>query len=179
MEFNIDDHIRKIPNFPKEGILFYDITTILENPEAFKYCIDTFAEHYKDKEIDVIVGVEARGFIFGAALAYALGKPLSIVRKPGKLPSKTVFEEYELEYGTDKIEMHEDTIKQGQKVLLVDDLLATGGTIKATANLIERIGGVVAGMCFVVELDFLKGREKLGKYDLLSLQHYDNEDVKE
>ena len=179
MDINIDDHIRKIPNFPKEGILFYDITTILESPEAFKACIDKFAEHYKDKEIDVIVGVESRGFIFGGALALALGKPLSLVRKPGKLPSTVVFEEYELEYGTDKIEMHEDTIKPGQKVLLVDDLLATGGTIKATANLVERVGGVVAGMCFVVELDFLKGSEKLQNYDVLSLVHYDNEDVKE
>ncbi|MDP7282188.1 MAG: adenine phosphoribosyltransferase [Candidatus Undinarchaeales archaeon] len=175
---DIDSHIRKIPNFPKEGILFYDITTILESPEAFKHCIDTFANHYKDKEIDVIVGVESRGFIFGGALAIALNKPLSLVRKPGKLPSKIVFEEYELEYGTDKIEMHKDTIKPGQKVLLVDDLLATGGTIQATANLVEKVGGIVAGMCFIVELDFLKGREKLGKYDLLSLQHYDNEDVK-
>jgi len=176
---DIDTHIRKIPNFPKEGILFYDITTILESPEAFKHCVDTFANHYRDKMIDVIVGIEARGFIFGAALAYALGKPFSIVRKPGKLPSKTVFEEYELEYGTDKIEMHEDTIKPGQNVLLVDDLLATGGTIKATANLVERVGGVVAGMCFVVELDFLKGREKLANYDLLSLVHYDSEKVRE
>ncbi|MFH1450764.1 MAG: adenine phosphoribosyltransferase [archaeon] len=179
MDINIDDHIRKIPNFPKPGILFYDITTILESPEAFKHCIDKFAEHYRGKQVDVVVGVESRGFIFGSALAYALGKPLSIVRKPGKLPSRTVFEEYELEYGTDKIEMHEDTIKPGQNVLLVDDLLATGGTIKATANLVERVGGKVAGMCFVVELDFLNGRKKLEGYDVMSLQHYDSEEVKE
>jgi len=167
--------IRNVPDFPKPGIVFRDITTLLENPEAFKYCIDKLAEQFKDLDFDVIVGIESRGFIFGAALAYAMGKPLLIVRKPGKLPCDIVFEEYELEYGTDKIEMHADAISQGQKALLIDDLLATGGTIRATANLIEKVGATVAGLGFVIELDFLKGREKLKNYNVFSLVHYDSE----
>lgn len=168
--------IRSVPDFPKQGIMFRDITTLIENPEAFKYCIDQIAEHYKQEDYDVIVGVESRGFIFGAALAYATGKPLLIVRKPGKLPCDVVFEEYELEYGTDKIEMHADSVKAGQRILLVDDLLATGGTIKATANLIEKAGGKVAGMAFVIELTFLNGKEKLKDYDVFSLVEYDSEE---
>jgi len=168
--------IRNVPDFPKKGIMFRDITTLIENPEAFKYCIDQIAAHFKDVEFDVIVGVESRGFIFGAALAYAIGKPMMVVRKPGKLPCDVVFEEYELEYGTDKIEMHADSIKPGQKVLLIDDLLATGGTTKASTNMIEKVGGVIAGLAFIMELDFLNGREKLKDYDVLSLVHYDSEE---
>lgn len=177
---DLKQHIRRIPDFPKKGIVFRDITTLLQNPEAFKYTIDKIAEHFKKKSIDVIVGIESRGFIFAAVLAYKLGKKFAIVRKKGKLPYKTIFEEYELEYGKDRIEMHADAIEDGQAVLLVDDLLATGGTMLAASRLVEKLGGEVAGMAFVVELDFLKGREKLLKYnpnyDILSLVHYKTEE---
>ncbi|MFH1424972.1 MAG: adenine phosphoribosyltransferase [archaeon] len=173
---DLKSSIRNVPDFPKKGIMFRDITTLLENPEAFKYCIDQFAGHYKGKGIDIIVGVESRGFMFGAALAYAMGKPLMIVRKPGKLPCDVVFEEYELEYGTDKIEMHANCIKPGQTALLIDDLLATGGTIRATANLVEKIGGKIGGIAFVVELTFLNGKDKLKNYDVFTLVEYDSEE---
>ncbi len=176
---DLKQHIRRIPDFPKKGIIFRDITTLLQNPDAFKYAIDKIAEHFKKKSIDVIVGIESRGFVFAAVLAYKLGKKFAIVRKKGKLPYKTVYEEYELEYGKDRIEMHADAIEDGQTVLIVDDLLATGGTMLAAARLVEKLGGEVVGMGFVVELDFLKGREKLLKYnlnyDILSLVHYKKE----
>lgn len=167
--------IRNVPDFPKPGIVFRDITTLIDKPDAFKYTIDKLAKQYNKEDYDVIVGIESRGFIFGAALAYATGKPFLLVRKPGKLPCDVVFEEYELEYGTDKIEMCADCIHPGQRALIIDDLLATGGTMKATANLIEKIGAKVAGIAFVVELDFLKGRDKLDSYDIFSLVHYDSE----
>lgn len=172
---DLKEHIRAVPDFPKKGINFRDITTLINNPEAFKYSIDQIIDYYKNKEIDIIIGVESRGFIFGSPVAYSLGKKLAIVRKPGKLPSDVVFEEYELEYGTDRLEMHRDTIEPGQKVLIIDDLLATGGTIEATARLVEKLGGKVAGLAFVVELSFLKGRERLKNYDILSLVQYDSE----
>ena len=165
--------IRSVPDFPIEGILFYDITTLLKNPEALKASVDQLVDHYQNTGIDVIVGMESRGFIFGMPVAYQLGIGFVPVRKPGKLPAETVSESYDLEYGTNTLEIHVDAIEQGQKVLIVDDLLATGGTAKATCNLVEKLGGEIAGVAFVIELNFLKGREKLQGYDVFSLLSYD------
>ena len=165
--------IRSVPDFPVEGILFYDITTMLKNPEAFRESIDQLVNYYQETEIDVVVGVESRGFIFGAPLAYKLGVGFVPVRKPGKLPAEKLAESYELEYGTNTLEIHKDAIQQGQKVLVVDDLLATSGTAKATCNLVEKLGGQVVGVAFVIELNFLKGREQLKGYDVFSLLSYD------
>jgi adenine phosphoribosyltransferase len=165
--------IRSVPDFPVEGILFYDITTMLKNPEAFKESVDQLVNYYQETEIDVVVGVESRGFIFGAPLAYKLGVGFVPVRKPGKLPAEKLAESYELEYGTNTLEIHKDAIQQGHKVLVVDDLLATGGTAKATCNLVEKLGGQVVGVAFVIELNFLKGREQLKGYDVFSLLSYD------
>jgi adenine phosphoribosyltransferase len=165
--------IREVPDFPKKGILFYDITTLLKNKLGFATLIDALAEYYLDKEIDLILGMEARGFIFGPALAYRLNAGFVPVRKPGKLPAATARVDYELEYGSNALEMHKDAIQQGQRVLIVDDLLATGGTAEATAKLATQLGAEIAGLCFVVELDFLKGREKLKNYEVFSLLHYD------
>jgi adenine phosphoribosyltransferase len=165
--------IREVPDFPKKGILFYDITTLLRDKTGFARLIDLFSEHYIGKQIDLILGMEARGFIFGPALAYRLNAGFVPVRKPGKLPAATCRVEYDLEYGSNALEMHKDAIEQGQRVLIVDDLLATGGTAVATAKLASELGGQIAGLAFVVELDFLKGREKLGSYDVFSLLHYD------
>ena len=153
--------IRSVPDFPVKGILFYDITTLLKNPEALKESIDQLASRYKNTAIDLVVGVESRGFIYGTALAYKLGAGFVPVRKPGKLPAETLIESYELEYGTNSIEIHVDAIQKGQKVLVVDDLLATGGTAKATCNLVEKLGGEVVGVAFMIELNFLKGRGKV------------------
>ena len=153
--------IRTIPDFPKKGIMFRDITTLLQEPSAFKEACDALYERYKDKNIDVVVGIESRGFIFGAVLAYKLGVSFVLVRKPGKLPYETISEEYELEYGTDKIEMHVDSVKKDDKVLVVDDLIATGGTALATCNLVKKLGGVIVECSFVVDLPDIKGREKL------------------
>ena len=165
--------IREVPDFPKKGILFYDITTLLRDKTGFARLIDLFSEHYIGKHIDLILGMEARGFIFGPALAYRLNAGFVPVRKPGKLPAATYRVEYELEYGSNALEIHKDAIEPGQKVLIVDDLLATGGTAVATAKLVSSLGGEIAGMAFVVELDFLKGREKLAGYEVFSLLHYD------
>jgi len=165
--------IREVPDFPKKGILFYDITTLLRDKTGFAQLIDLFSEHYIGKNIDLILGMEARGFIFGPALAYRLNAGFVPVRKPGKLPAATCRVEYELEYGSNALEMHKDAIEQGQRVLIVDDLLATGGTAEATAKLAKSIGAEIAGLAFVVELDFLKGRQRLGAYDVFSLLHYD------
>ena len=165
--------IRSVPDFPVEGILFYDITTMLKNPEAFKESVDQLVNYYQETEVDVVVGVESRGFIFGTPLAYKLGAGFVPVRKPGKLPAEKLAESYELEYGTNTLEIHKDAIQQGQKVLVVDDLLATGGTAKATCNLVEKLGGQVVGVAFVIELNFLKGREQLKGYDVFSLLSYD------
>src|ERR1700756_2546950 len=164
--------IREIPDFPKPGILFYDITTLLRDKAGFARLIDLFSEHYIGRQIDLILGMEARGFIFGPALAYRLNAGFVPVRKPGKLPAPTVKCEYELEYGSNCLEVHTDAIQKGQRVLIVDDLLATGGTAEATARLASSLGGEIAGLAFVVELDFLKGREKLKPYEVFSLLHY-------
>ena len=165
--------IREVPDFPKPGILFYDITTLLKDSSGFKTVIDALRTRYQESKADVILGIEARGFIFAPALAYALDAGFVPVRKPKKLPAKTVRQEYQLEYGADSLEIHEDAIKPGQNVLIVDDLLATGGTAAAVAHLVERLGGKVIGLGFVVELDFLHGREKLAGRDVFSLLHYD------
>jgi adenine phosphoribosyltransferase len=165
--------IRSVPDFPIEGILFYDITTLLKNPTALKESVDQLVNHYRDAGVDLVVAIESRGFIFGMPLAYQLGVGFVPVRKPGKLPAETTAESYELEYGTNTIEIHVDAIEKGQKVLVIDDLLATGGTAKATCNLVEKLGGEVVGVAFVIELNFLKGREKLKGYDVFSLIQYD------
>jgi len=165
--------IREVPDFPKPGILFYDITTLLKEAAGFKTVIDALQAHYRLTSVDLVLGIEARGFIFAPALAYALGAGFIPVRKPNKLPAQTVRETYQLEYGTDSLEMHADAIQPGQNVLIVDDLLATGGTAAAVGRLVEKLGGKVAGFGFVVELDFLKGRDKLPGYDVFSLLQYD------
>jgi len=165
--------IREVPDFPKKGILFYDITTLLKDKAGFATLIDLFSEHYIGRQIDLILGMEARGFIFGPALAYRLNAGFVPVRKPGKLPAATARVEYELEYGSNVLEVHKDAIQKGQRVLIVDDLLATGGTAEATARLVKSLGGEIAGLAFVVELDFLKGRDKLQAHDVFSLLHYD------
>ncbi len=167
--------IRNVPDFPKPGIGFKDITTLLKQPEAFQQAIDELAGHFTDHKIDVVVGVESRGFILGGALAYKWGIGFVPVRKPGKLPAATYSETYELEYGTDTLEIHQDAIQPGQRVLVVDDLLATGGTLEATTRLVERCGGEVAGIGCLIELTFLNGREKLKGYDFVSLIQFDSE----
>jgi len=164
--------VRDIPNFPKDGIIFKDITTLLSDSEAYRKAIDGLAQNYAGKEIDLVVGVEARGFIISAALSYKLGAGLVLIRKPGKLPYLTHRAEYTLEYGTDELEMHRDAIKPGQKVLIADDLLATGGTITAAADLVKMLQGDIVGMCFLLELTFLNGRERLKGYDVFSLIQY-------
>lgn len=170
---NLKEKIRVVEDFPKKGISFKDITTLIADPEGLKESIDAIVEYLKDKNIDVIVGPEARGFIFGVPVAYALGVGFVPVRKPGKLPAETIEVTYDLEYGSDTIQMHKDAIKPGQRVAVVDDLLATGGTVEAVAKLIEQAGGVVASLDFVTELTELKGREKLNGYDVMSLVEYD------
>jgi adenine phosphoribosyltransferase len=164
--------IRTVPDFPKPGILFYDITTLLKDSRGFATLIDGLAEHFLAKKPDLVLGIEARGFIFGPALAYRLNAGFIPVRKPKKLPAEVVRKEYELEYGSNTLEMHRDAITQGQRIVIVDDLLATGGTMQATVELVKQLGGEIAGLGFVVELDFLNGREKLRDYDIYSLLHY-------
>jgi adenine phosphoribosyltransferase len=164
--------IREVPDFPKEGILFYDITTLLKDPSAFRKAIDALAEKLDGRGYDLVLGVESRGFIFAATLAYKLGKGLVVIRKPGKLPADTIQATYKLEYGTDTIEMHADAVEPGQKVVIVDDLLATGGTAQATAELVEKAGGKVEMILFLIELDFLAGREKLTQHETISILHY-------
>src|SRR5712664_2954716 len=165
--------IRDIKNFPTEGILFKDITTLLKDGPAFRYVVDTFVRRYQQERIDVVVAVESRGFIVGGALAHQLNAGFVPVRKLGKLPGKTVEVEYELEYGRDVLAIHEDAIRPGQRVLAVDDLLATGGTMAATLRLVERLGGTVVGAAFLIELGFLAGRERLKGYALESLITYE------
>jgi len=167
--------IRNVPDFPKKGIGFKDITTLIKRADAFQKVIDLISDRFKDRKIDVIVAIESRGFILGGALAYKWGVGFVPVRKPGKLPAETIREEYELEYGTDALEIHRDAIREGQNVLIVDDLLATGGTLAATARLVERLGGKVAGIACMIELNFLKGREKLSGYDFYSIIQYEEE----
>jgi adenine phosphoribosyltransferase len=157
-------YIRAIPDFPKKGILFRDITTLLKNKEAFREAVDVMADLIRDKEIDLILGIESRGFVFAAPIAYNLGLPLNIIRKPGKLPAEVLSESYTLEYGENTIELHKDAINKGDKVVLIDDLLATGGTALASAHLVERFGGTVSTILFMVELMDLDGRNKLKDY---------------
>lgn len=164
--------IREVENFPKQGINFKDITTLMQDGEAFKFTIDEFIKELKDKNVDVIVGPEARGFLMGTPVAYGMGIGFVPVRKPGKLPHETESYDYGLEYGTDTLQIHKDAIKPGQRVAIVDDLLATGGTMEAAAHLIEKLGGEVVSMQFLIELNDLNGREKLSKYDVNSLLQY-------
>lgn len=169
---DLKQKIRVIENFPKKGISFKDITTLLQDAEAYRYTIDSLVAFCRDKNADVIVGPEARGFVLGAPVAYGLGVGFVPVRKPGKLPGETVRYEYELEYGTDALELHKDAIEPGQRVIIADDLLATGGTSLATAKLVEKLGGIVAGVIFVIELSELNGRELLRDYEVKSLVRY-------
>jgi len=171
----LKEKIRNIPDFPKKGIMFRDITTLLQDPKATKKAIKGMLKPFENEKIDVVVGTEARGFIFGAIIAYELGVSFVPVRKPGKLPFETEKASYEKEYGEDELEMHSDAIKKGDKVLIVDDLLATGGTAKAAVELIEKLGGKIIGFCFLIELSFLHGREKLKPHKIFSLINYTSE----
>ena len=168
----LEDWIRDIPDFPQKGVLFKDITPLLQNGPAFRAALDRLAAHYRGAGIEAVVGVESRGFIFGAPLAYLLNCGFIPVRKFGKLPSQTVSVEYALEYGTNVVEMHTDAIRPGQRVLIVDDLLATGGTVEAAMELVEKLGGHIAGIAFLVELAFLKGRQHLKGHDVFALITY-------
>ena len=168
----LEDMIRDVPDFPKKGIIFKDITPLLQDAAAFRQVIDALADIYRDKEIDVVVAAEARGFILGAPLAYNLGIGFVPVRKPAKLPAECISAEYALEYGIDSLHMHKDAILPGQKVLIIDDLLATGGTVAAKVELVEMLGGKIIGIAFLVELTFLNGREKLKNYEVTSLIRY-------
>jgi adenine phosphoribosyltransferase len=170
---DLKENIRIIEGFPKEGISFKDVTTLLSNGEAFKASVDEIVNYLKDKNIDIIVGPEARGFLFGTPVAYALGAGFVPVRKKGKLPCETISVDYDLEYGTDTLQMHKDAIKPGQRVAIIDDLLATGGTIESVIKLIEKLGGEVVSVDFIIELTDLKGRERLKNYDVMSLVKYD------
>ncbi|MEE0451356.1 adenine phosphoribosyltransferase [Peptacetobacter sp.] len=169
---NLESKIRNIQDFPKPGIGFKDITTLLKDGEAFKEAVDRIVENLKDKDIDYVVGPEARGFLLGAPVAYALGAGFVPIRKPGKLPAEVVSFEYDLEYGTDKIEMHKDSIEEGKKVVIIDDLLATGGTVEAATKLIESLGGEIVSIQFLIELEFLNGKDKLKGYDVESIIKY-------
>ena len=169
---SLREKIREIPDFPKPGILFYDITTLLKDAAAYKEAIDLMLEPYSGEQIDIVVGMESRGFIFSAPMAYLLGAGLVPVRKLGKLPAETITVEYALEYGSNTLEIHRDAIQAGQKVLIVDDLLATGGTVQGTIELVERLKGNVVGLAFLVELDFLKGRDRLNGRRVTSVVKY-------
>jgi adenine phosphoribosyltransferase len=169
----VEDYIRTIPDFPEPGIMFRDVTSVVQDADGLKLAIDEMANLLKDTEFDVIAGAESRGFIFGMPIAYLLHKPFVLIRKAGKLPCETVSETYDLEYGTATIEIHKDAIKPGQKVVLVDDLIATGGTMKAAAHLVEQLGGEVVKMLFLIELAGLEGRKALEGYDVASVVSYD------
>lgn len=170
---NLKDLVRDVPDFPKPGIIFKDITPLLQDPKAYNFIVDSFVDRYRHKNIDVIVGIESRGFLFAATLAYLLKKPLAIMRKKGKLPYTAISYTYQLEYGEDTIELHEDAIEKGSHVLIMDDLLATGGTSEAAAHLVEKMGGKVVELAFVIALDFLNGARHLKNYETFSLVHYD------
>lgn len=172
---DLKSKIRNIPDFPKKGIVFRDITTLVGDGEAFKYAVDKMVGHYSGVGIDAILGAEARGFIFGAVMAYKMGVGFIPIRKPGKLPYKTTQVSYDLEYGSNILEMHVDAVNKGDKVLIVDDLVATGGTARAKAELVEKNGGNVVGFCFLIELEFLNPRKLLEDYDIFSLIKYESE----
>jgi adenine phosphoribosyltransferase len=169
---HLKSKIRHVPDFPKPGILFYDITTLLQDPAGFRAAIDSMAMPFQDQGIDVVVGIESRGFVFGAPVADRLGVGFTPVRKPGKLPSKTIRETYALEYGTDALEMHDDGVRKGQRVLIVDDLLATGGTSRAAADLVKRAGGEVHSLAFLIELVALNGRKRLADETIHTVLRY-------
>jgi adenine phosphoribosyltransferase len=171
----LERYIRTVKDFPKPGIGFKDITTLLKEPQVFSRAVDLMAAHFSQKHVQKIVGIESRGFIFGAPLALQLGAGFVPARKPKKLPAAVLREEYQLEYGTDAVEMHQDAIAQGENVVIIDDLLATGGTAHAVSRLVERLGGKLVGFAFLIELDFLHGRQKLADYDILSLIHVQTE----
>lgn len=170
---DLKDYVSEVENWPKEGVSFKDITTVMDNGEAYKYATDQIVEYARQKEADIVVGPEARGFIIGCPVAYSMGIGFAPVRKKGKLPREVIEYEYDLEYGKNVLSMHSDAIKPGQRVLITDDLLATGGTIVATIKLIEEMGGIVAGIAFLIELKYLNGMEKLEGYDTVSLITYD------
>ncbi len=172
---NLDSKIRTVPDFPKKGIMFKDITTVLKDAEGLTYCVDTLYERYKDKKISKVIGIESRGFIIGTALAYRLGIGFVPIRKPGKLPAEKIRQEYQLEYGTDAMEIHKDAIVKGERVLLHDDVLATGGTMEAACSLVKQLGGEIVGLSFIIELSFLNPRKKFSGYDIYSLVSYDSE----
>ena len=172
---DLREKIRDVPDFPKSGIIFKDITTLIKDANAFQKAIDDMATLFQPEEIDKVLGIESRGFIFASALAYKWNKGVILVRKPGKLPAEKITEEYKLEYGTDSVEIHVDAINPGEKILIIDDLLATGGTVEATVRLVERLKGVVAGIGFLIELSFLNGRSRLKDYIISSLITYKNE----
>jgi adenine phosphoribosyltransferase len=175
MNIELLQKIRSVPDFPKKGIVFRDITTLIRDKNAFQQTVDLLADRYRHAGIDKVVSIEARGFIFGAPLAYVLHTGFVPVRKPGKLPATVMRQEYSLEYGTDAIEMHTDAIVPGENVLLLDDLLATGGTIRAACDLVQRAGGHIVGLAFLIELSFLHGRDRLKEYDVYSVLEYDRE----
>jgi adenine phosphoribosyltransferase len=175
MNEEIKEKIRTVPDWPRKGVMFRDITTLIKDKEGFLSACSKLYEHYKDTAVDLIAGIESRGFIFGAALALLLKKGFVLIRKKGKLPAETVYQEYELEYGFDQVEIHRDAIKSRDRILIVDDLIATGGTAKATCQLIEKLGGNIVGCAFVIELIDLKGREKLKDYDVFSLVEFEGD----
>ncbi|MFA7744072.1 adenine phosphoribosyltransferase [Salinicoccus roseus] len=170
---DLKKYVSEVPDWPKEGVSFKDITTIMDNGPAYKYATDQIVEYAREKEVDIVVGPEARGFIIGCPVAYSMGIGFAPVRKEGKLPREVIKYEYELEYGTNVLTMHKDAISPGQRVLITDDLLATGGTIEATIHLVESLGGIVAGIAFLIELEYLGGRKLLEGYDTISLITYD------
>lgn len=171
----LQSYIRNVQDFPVKGIGFKDITTLLKDGKAFRQSVDELGKKFENQGVEKIVGIESRGFIFGSVLAYNWQVGFVPVRKPGKLPAETLSQEYELEYGTDSVEIHKDAIQSGEKVLIVDDLLATGGTAEATVKLVEKLKGDIRGLAFLVELTFLKGRERLGDHDVVSIMRYDSE----
>lgn len=172
MSESLKKYIREVPDYPKQGILFYDITTLLKNPAALRETVDRFVWLFADRKVEKVIGIESRGFMFAPMVAYSLNAGFVPVRKPGKLPSTTVAQSYDLEYGSDTVEMHQDAIGEGERVLIVDDLLATGGTARATAELVSSLGGEIVGCGFIVELSFLNGRDKLEGHSIDSLITY-------
>jgi adenine phosphoribosyltransferase len=175
-KIDLRSRIRNVPHFPKKGILFYDITTLLQDSECFRFAIKEMLDNFKGKKIDKVVSAESRGFIFGSVMAHELHAGFVPLRKPGKLPWKKIKEEFDTEYSKDAFEVHEDSIEKGENVLIVDDLLATGGTMRAAARLVERLGGNIIGIAILIELGFLKGRKKLKGYDIFTLVNYEKEE---